>query len=207
MHIVLASGNSGKAAEIKELLHTLDADIQVLSLRDFPDLGPLHEPGATFYDNALHKAQQVCAHSGRIALADDSGLEVDALNGQPGVFSARYSGEGATDEANNHKLLQALQGVPCPGRGARFRCVLVASAPNGELLSVHGTWEGSIATRPEGSEGFGYDPVFVDQETGKTAARMSRGEKSARSHRGQALRQLLQFWPEFVQRAAKTKTS
>ncbi len=201
MHIVLATSNKGKIKEFKDLLQSKDPGLHVLGLNDFPDLGPLQEPGQTFYTNALAKAQAVCDHTGLIALADDSGLEVDALNGAPGVYSARYSGENATDEDNNAKLLQALNGVPPEERRARFKCVLIACTPGGEHITAQGTWEGRIAEHPRGRHGFGYDPVFVDLDSGRTAAEMEREEKSARSHRGRALRELIRLWPDF---AAKT---
>ncbi len=201
MHIVLASANKGKIAEIKDLLRELDSGLQVSGLGDFPDIGLIPEPGETFEANALYKAQYVCQRTRLVSLADDSGLEVDALNGAPGVYSARYSGEQATDETNNAKLLKALAGVKDEDRRAKFRCVLAAVAPNGEQLILDGTWEGWIATSPRGEQGFGYDPVFIDQESGRTAAEMSRAEKSSRSHRGQALRKLIRLWPEFAARA------
>ncbi len=203
MHIVLASANTGKVAEITDLLRELDAGLQVFGLGDFPDIGPIPEPGETFEANALYKARYVCQRTGLVSLADDSGLEVDVLNGAPGVYSARYSGEQATDETNNAKLLKAMAGVKDEDRRARFCCVLAAVAPNGEQLVLHGTWEGQIATSPRGEQGFGYDPVFIDKKSGRTAAEMSREEKSSRSHRGQALRKLIQQWPEFAARAGR----
>jgi len=203
MHVVLASSNTGKIAEIKDLLREFDAGLQVSGLADFPHIGPVPEPGETFEANALYKAQYVCQRTGLVSLADDSGLEVDALNGAPGVYSARYSGEQATDEANNAKLLKALAGVNDEDRRARFCCVLAAVAPNGEQLLLDGTWEGWIATSPRGGRGFGYDPIFIDKESGRTAAEMSREAKSSRSHRGQALRKLIRLWPEFASRAAR----
>ena len=203
MHIVLASANKGKIAEIRELLLTLDPDLHVLGLDDYPSIGPVPEPGQTFEANALYKAGYVCQRTGCIALADDSGLEVDALNGAPGVYSARYSGEKATDKENNAKLLKAMAHLKGKDRRARFSCVLAACAPNGEQLVVDGSWEGRIATSPQGGKGFGYDPLFIDLSSKRTAAEMTREEKSSRSHRGQALRKLVQMWPEFVARAVR----
>ena len=201
MHIVLASANKGKIVEIKDLLANLDPELHVLGLDDYPSIGPVPEPGQTFEANALYKARYVCERTGCIALADDSGLEVEALNGAPGVYSARYSGEKATDNENNAKLLKAMAHLRGKDRQARFRCVLAACAPNGEQLVVDGSWEGRIATAPQGVQGFGYDPLFIDLPSRRTAAEMTREEKSSRSHRGQALRKLVQMWPEFVARA------
>ncbi|WP_208596278.1 RdgB/HAM1 family non-canonical purine NTP pyrophosphatase [Desulfovermiculus halophilus] len=204
MRIVLASANTGKIGEIKELLRELDPELKVCGKDDYPELGSIPEPGRTFADNALYKARYVCRHTRLVALADDSGLEVEALNGAPGVYSARYSGEGATDDKNNAKLLQALSGHQ--NRRARFCCVLAACAPNGAELTVTGIWEGRIAETPRGEQGFGYDPIFVDLESKRTAAEMSREEKSSRSHRGHALRELVRLWPEFIARAGHTQT-
>jgi XTP/dITP diphosphohydrolase len=181
----------------------LDPDLQISGMNEFPDLGPIPEPGETFEDNALYKARFVCRHTRQIALADDSGLEVDALGGAPGIYSARFSGEQASDAANNAKLVQAMAEFKGEHRRARFRCVLAACAPNGAELTVEGSWEGLIADTPRGEQGFGYDPLFIDLETGRAAAEMSREEKSSRSHRGQALRKLVQLWPQFTARTQK----
>jgi XTP/dITP diphosphohydrolase len=201
MRIVLATKNKGKIGEIRDLLQDLDPDLQVFGMKEFSDLGPIPEPGKTFEDNALYKARFVCRHTRLIALADDSGLEVDALDGAPGIYSARFNGEQASDADNNAKLLQAMTGFKGEHRRARFRCVLAAYAPNGAELTVEGSWEGLIAETPRGEQGFGYDPLFIDLETGRTAAEMSREEKSSTSHRGQALRKLVQLWPQFTTRA------
>jgi XTP/dITP diphosphohydrolase len=203
MRIVLATGNKGKIKEIRDLLQDLDPDLQVSGMNEFSNLGPIPEPGETFQDNALYKARFVCRHSRLVSLADDSGLEVDALDGAPGIYSARFSGEKATDSDNNAKLLKAMAEFTGEHRRARFRCVLAACAPNGAELTVEGSWEGLIADTPRGEQGFGYDPLFIDLETGRTAAEMSRAEKSRRSHRGQALRKLVQLWPQFTARAQK----
>lgn len=156
------------------------------------NLDPAEETGATFEENALIKARAAAAQCGLPALSDDSGLEVDALNGAPGVFSARYAGRNADSSANIHKLLGELGGVAPPHRSARFRCVLTLVMPDEEHapLIAHGVWEGSIAQRPQGSGGFGYDPVFLDRDSGQCAALMSRGEKGCISHRGAAARKL-----------------
>jgi len=192
--VVLATRNEGKIAELRALLK--DYGLNVLGLGDFPGLGEIEETGTTFLENARLKAVAVAEATGLPALADDSGLEVDALDGAPGVYSARYSPEG-TDEANWKKLLRELDGVPEEKRTARFRCVMVAHAPSGAEITAEGAWEGRISAAPEGDGGFGYDPVFFDPELGRTAATLSREDKNARSHRGKALTALLARWPEF----------
>ncbi|MFW5722734.1 MAG: XTP/dITP diphosphatase [Desulfohalobiaceae bacterium] len=198
--IVLATRNKGKIAEIEAVLGLLQPGLTVLGLEDFPAIGDIPEHGTTFEANAVEKARVVTQHTGLVSLADDSGLEVDALDGAPGVYSARFSGPGATDEANNQKLLRKLAGLPPVQRSARFRCVLAALAPGGELLLARGAWEGRIAKEPRGEGGFGYDPLFVDPELEVTAAQMSPEQKNARSHRGKALRSLAQQWPEYCKK-------
>jgi XTP/dITP diphosphohydrolase len=198
--IVLATGNPGK---IKELAHMLQGfSLEVKGLKDFPDIGPIEETGETFAENARIKAETVSRELGVAAVADDSGLVVDALGGAPGVRSARYAGENASDEANNAKLLAALEGVPPERRAARFVCCMAAVAPNGAILEAEGRWEGRIAEAPAGEQGFGYDPLFIDPEAGETSAQLKPEEKNRRSHRGKALRKLLERWPEFWERAA-----
>lgn len=197
--VVLATRNKGKIAELSAMLEGFH--LEVRGLDDFPEIGEIEETGTTFEANALIKAQAVAEATGLVAVADDSGLEVDALDGAPGVYSARYSGENATDATNNAKLLDALADVDDEARSARFRCVMLACAPNGEQLVASGAWEGSIARAPKGDQGFGYDPLFVDSESGRHSAELSREEKNARSHRGRALRELLSHWTEFWARA------
>lgn len=197
--IVLATRNKGKIAELSAMLESFG--LEVKGLADFPDIGEIMEDGETFHENSLKKAREVAGQTGLVAVADDSGLEVDALGGAPGVYSARYAGEDADDEANNQKLLEALGGIPDGKRSARFKCVMTACAPNGETLTAEGAWEGRITKAPKGDQGFGYDPVFFDPEAGKTAAQMDRESKNARSHRGEALRKLIAGWPEFWRRA------
>jgi XTP/dITP diphosphohydrolase len=187
--IVLATGNRGKAREIGAMLGP-DWDVLLQS-----DLGvkPVAETGETFADNALLKARHAAAATGLPALADDSGLEVDALGGAPGVRSARFAGEDASDADNVSLLLAELARLPAPGgRRARFRCVLafVRSGDDPEPLFAGGTWEGRIATAPRGDGGFGYDPVFEDGASGLTAAELPADRKNELSHRGQALRLL-----------------
>ena len=196
--IVLATRNKGKIREFAELLAPFG--LTVLSLDDFPHLPEIEETGKTFADNALLKACGVSTATGLVAVADDSGLEVDALGKAPGVYSARYSerpGLPATDERNLEKLLADLADVPAGRRTGRFRCCMAACTPAGERLLAEGAWEGVVAASPAGSNGFGYDPVFFDQERGCTAAQMSREEKNARSHRAKAVAALLSKWPAF----------
>jgi XTP/dITP diphosphohydrolase len=169
----------------------------VRGLDAYPEIGDIPETGETFEDNALIKARAVSEATGLIAVADDSGVVVDALGGAPGVYSARYSGQGATDERNNAKLLGELDGVDEPARTARFVSVVAAWAPDGRSLTARGEWEGRVLAAPRGAGGFGYDPLFFDPEVGLTAAEMTRQAKNGRSHRGKALRKLLALWPEF----------
>ncbi|MBU1041077.1 MAG: XTP/dITP diphosphatase [Proteobacteria bacterium] len=197
--VVLATRNKGKIAELEALL--AGYGLHVLGLGAFPDLGEIEETGTTFAENARLKARTVAQATGLVALADDSGLAVDALSGAPGVYSARYSGENATDATNNTKLLDALKDVPEPQRGCRFVSVVAAIAPNGAEIMAEGRWEGRVLTSPRGQGGFGYDPLFLDPELGRAAAELTPAEKNARSHRGQALRALLQDWPAFWARA------
>lgn len=163
-----------------------DLPVEVLSLRDFPDAPEVEEDGATFRENALKKAGVISRHTGQNVLADDSGLEVDALGGEPGIHSARYSGPAATDESNNLKLLSNLRDVPEEKRGARFRCVLALCRPDGHGELFEGTWRGEILFEPRGSMGFGYDPLFLDPQQGLTAAELPPEVKNRISHRGQA---------------------
>jgi XTP/dITP diphosphohydrolase len=191
--VVLASGNAGKLRELAALLAPLD-----LTLVPQGEFGvrAVAETGTTFLANALLKARHAAAATGLAALADDSGLEVDALNGRPGVWSARFAREGASDAENLEHLLSELKGVPEGRRHARYQCVivLVRSASDPQPLVAHGAWEGHITSAPSGSGGFGYDPVFVPAGKAgdaRTAAQLTPAEKNAVSHRGQALRALL----------------
>ena len=199
--VVLATSNKGKLVEFKQLL--VDFDLNVKSLADFPEIGDIPETGDTFYENSLIKAKAVAEITGLVAVADDSGISVDYLDGAPGVYSARYSGEGANSEKNNAKLLKALEGVPAEKRTARYHCTMVAYAPNGETISADGKWEGIIAEDLRGDGGFGYDPLFIDPESGLRGAELTKDQKNARSHRGLALRALLEQWPDFWSKACK----
>lgn len=202
--VVLATRNKGKVREMEEPLRAFG--LRVVGLDAFPDLPEVEETGATFEENALLKARDVARRTGLLAIADDSGLEVDALDGAPGVHSARYSDDmpnlpgESKDERNIMKLLAALSSARLWQRSARFRTVIAACTPEGDTLVAPGAWEGSIACSPRGKNGFGYDPVFLDPELGRTAAELGAEEKMARSHRGNALRELLRLWPAFWER-------
>ena len=203
--IVLATKNKGKVAELAALLQ--DFHLKVRDLSEFPRIGDIPETGSTFAENALIKARTVAQATGLIALADDSGLVVDALGGAPGVYSARYAGPEepgeSQDDRNNRKLLDALASVPDDRRAARFVSVIAAAAPGGQTLTFEGVWEGRVARAPRGENGFGYDPLFIDPESGLTAAEMSRAVKNARSHRAKALVRLLEAWPKFWSNASR----
>jgi XTP/dITP diphosphohydrolase len=196
LKIVIATSNQNKLRELKELLKSFD--VQLLSLTDFPDCSPVVEDGESFAENALKKAQTICAHTGLLTIADDSGLEVDCLEGRPGIFSARYAGEGADDRKNYEKLQKEIEGVAPEQRGARFRCVLAIAAPSGRQRIVEGEYRGFIITKPRGENGFGYDPVFLDTISGLTFAEMKPDQKNQISHRARALHELVKILPEFL---------
>lgn len=189
--VVLASNNPGKVREIGELLK--DSDITVVAQSEF-NVPEVEETGLTFVENAILKARNACEHAGLPAIADDSGLEVDALRGAPGIYSARYAGKGASDEANLQKLLADIKDVPEASRAARFQCVMVymEHALDPTPLICQGTWEGRIQREPTGDNGFGYDPVFFVPEYGITSAQMAPEQKNRLSHRGQALSALVE---------------
>jgi len=189
---VLATGNRGKLAELRALLADAELDLELVPQAEL-GIAPAAEEGVTFVENALAKARHAARASGLPAIADDSGLIVDALGGEPGVRSARYAGEAADDRENVAKLLDALRSVPDGERGARFYCVLVAldSADDPAPVIAGGEWQGRIAAQPRGSSGFGYDPIFVDPTTGQTAAELGPAAKNRVSHRGRALAALV----------------
>ena len=188
--IVLASSNAGKVREFNQLLGGLQLEVVPQSRFNVADA---EETGLTFVENAILKARNAAQHAHRPALADDSGLEVDALDGAPGIYSARYAGPGAGDRANLEKLLAMLAGVPEAQRSARFQCVLVymRHALDPTPLICQGTWEGRILTEARGSGGFGYDPVFFVPSHGCSSAELPAEVKNTLSHRGQALQKLL----------------
>jgi XTP/dITP diphosphohydrolase len=196
--IVLASRNAGKIRELAVLLEPFG--VTVKGLGEYPEIGEIEETGSTFAENALLKAATVSNLTGCVAVADDSGLEVDHLGGEPGIYSARYSekpGSLATDERNTQKVLDAMRMVPEKDRVCRFISVIAAAAPNKLHILAEGKWEGVLAFEPKGTNGFGYDPVFFDPDLGKTAAEMAPEEKNARSHRALACKKLLELWPSF----------
>lgn len=187
--LVLASGNPGKLREIAALLDDLGYRLRAQS--EF-GVSEVAETGTTFVENAIIKARHAAHETGLPALADDSGIEVDALDGAPGVYSARFSGPGASDDSNNALLVEKLRDVPADERGARYRAVIVLMRHAGDPspLICEGSWEGLIRLQPAGAGGFGYDPYFYLPELGCTSAELSAAEKNRRSHRGQALAEL-----------------
>jgi XTP/dITP diphosphohydrolase len=190
MRVVLASSNKGKLRELSALLAPLGYDVVTQNTLGI-DTPP--ETGDTFAANALLKARHAAAASNLPALADDSGIEVDALNGRPGIYSARYAGEGATDADNLLKMLAEMHGVPESKRTARYQCVIafVSTAGDSNPILAKGTWEGTLISHPRGLGGFGYDPIFIPSGFDRTAAELDPEEKNSLSHRGQALRALI----------------
>lgn len=188
--VVLASNNPGKLRELAHLLSGLRLDIIPQAQLGVSEA---EETGLTFVENAIIKARHAAKTTGLPAIADDSGIEVDALNGIPGIYSARYAGQGATDEANNRKLLQALDGVPDEKRSARYQCLIVymRHALDPTPMICGGSWEGRILTAPRGAGGFGYDPIFFVPTHQCSASELDAVEKNRISHRGLALRELL----------------
>ena len=189
--MLIATTNRAKFAEVQAYL--ADFPVILRSLESMNDQPTVVEDGATFEENAFKKARTLAQYSGCLTLADDSGLEVDALHGAPGIYSARYSGEESNDEKNNEKLLLELQGIPDPQRTARFVCALALCAPDsfgGKEWLVRESCEGRITLAPRGTQGFGYDPVFFFPAYGKTFGEIDRKTKAAVSHRGKALRKL-----------------
>jgi XTP/dITP diphosphohydrolase len=189
--LVLATRNENKVYEIKQIL--ADLPVEFLSLADFPDVPMLDEDGETFEENAIKKALHVWQHTGLGSIADDSGLEVDALGGEPGVRSARFAGEPVSYEANNKKLLSMLEGVPEEKRTARFVCVAVLVSPKGKMVLQRGELQGVIASQSRGAYGFGYDPVFYLRRRKRTIAELDPGTKNEISHRANAFTALKPF--------------
>lgn len=184
--VVLASGNRGKLKEFGEILQPMGMEIVAQGELGVADAD---ETGLTFFENAILKARNACEHTGFAAISDDSGLEVDYLDGAPGIYSARYAGPGADDATNVEKLLDALKGVPAAERTARFRCVLVCMRHKLDPtpLICMGSWEGLILDAPRGEHGFGYDPIFWSPEFEKASAELTPVEKKSVSHRGKAV--------------------
>ena len=183
--IIFATGNADKMKEIREILADLDAE--VLSMKEAGVQADIVEDGKTFEENAVIKATAICRLTGEIVLADDSGLEIDYLNKEPGIYSARYMGENTDYHIKNGNLIERLSGVPDEKRTARFVCAIAAAFPDGSVKTVRGTMEGRIGYEEKGENGFGYDPIFFLPEYGCTSAELSMEEKNKISHRGKAL--------------------
>lgn len=183
--MIFATGNMGKMKEIKAILG--DIGEEILSMKEAGIDMDIVEDGSTFEENAIIKAKAVMERTGKLALADDSGLEIDALNKEPGIYSARYMGEDTPYEIKNRNLIERMKGVKGKDRSARFVCVIAAAFPDGEIITTRGTIEGVIAEEPAGENGFGYDPIVYVPEYGMTTGQMDPDAKNAISHRGKAL--------------------
>lgn len=186
--LVIATGNRGKLREIRSLLKGLP--FKVTSLADYPDYPEIVEDGDTFAENALIKARMISAFTGKLTLGEDSGLEVDALNGAPGIFSARFSGDDATNERNNVKLIESLKGVVHEKRTARYQCCVAVVDQGKEIAVIQNSCEGIIAEEARGTNGFGYDPYFLIEEQGKTFGELDPSIKAEMSHRAKVLKEL-----------------
>lgn len=195
--IVIATGNVGKAKEFAALFE--QDGYQVKTLKDYPDLPDVEETGSTFEENARLKAETIANLLQQPVLADDSGLVVDALDGMPGIYSARFAGERKSDAANNAKLMSELSETPDAQRTAHFHCTLVFAAPKKESLVVEADWSGIVGKIPRGDNGFGYDPLFYLPELGRTAAQLTSEEKNRLSHRGQAVQKLQKVWRQWLE--------
>lgn len=186
--MIFATGNENKMVEIREILG--DLPLEILSMKQVGIRADIEENGTSFEENALIKAREVCRLAGEMVLADDSGLEIDYLNGEPGIYSARYMGENTSYRVKNKNLMERLEGVPDEKRTARFVCAIAAVFPDGKELVVRGTVEGIIGYEERGENGFGYDPIFYLPERGLTTAELPPEEKNSISHRGNALRKM-----------------
>lgn len=186
--LIFATGNEHKMVEIREILGELP--VEILSMKDIGIKADIVENGNTFEENALIKAKEVCKLAGEMVLADDSGLEIDYLNGEPGIYSARYMGEDTSYRIKNQNLIDRLEGVPDEKRTARFVCAIAAAFPDGRSFVVRGTIEGIIGYEERGANGFGYDPIFYLPERGVSTAEIPPEEKNSISHRGNALRKM-----------------
>jgi XTP/dITP diphosphohydrolase len=200
-HLLLATRNPGKLAELQRLLESAVPGVAVVGLRDVPEYPEAPENGATFAENALLKAREAVRYTGLPAVADDSGLTVDALNGMPGVLSARWSGRHGDDAANTALLLGQLADVPDERRGGAFVCAAAIVTPDGAERVLERSWRGQVVREPRGTNGFGYDPVFLPDGLERTAAELTAAEKDARSHRGQAFAALVPLVAELLGRS------
>jgi XTP/dITP diphosphohydrolase len=203
LKVVLATRNEGKVREIADIL--APHGFEVVSLREFPELGEITEDGATFRENAMIKAAAVSGHTGLLALADDSGLEVDALDGAPGIYSSRFAGEEKDDQANNRKLLELLSDIPAERRTARFQCVVAIAEPDGWVHIAEGSCEGVIAKKPRGQRGFGYDPLFYVPAYDRTFAELDPSIKNKISHRAKALEGAVDILSDLKKMAARSE--
>ncbi|OIP28889.1 MAG: non-canonical purine NTP pyrophosphatase [Deltaproteobacteria bacterium CG12_big_fil_rev_8_21_14_0_65_43_10] len=196
MEIVIATRNEGKLQEIKELIKGLQ--VEVLSLKDIPEVPVVREGGSSFRENALMKAEVIASFTKKVSIADDSGLAVDFLKGEPGVYSARFAGEDANDGENNKELLRRLEGVPISKRGATFRCVIAVVTPEGKKDIAEGECRGIIQFEEKGEFGFGYDPLFFVPEYRRTFAELSPEIKNKISHRAKAMEKLRVVLKEYL---------
>ena len=197
MEVLVATRNQGKVREIRKALHGLG--LRIRSLSDFKNVPGVEEDGKSFTENALKKARFYSKAYGELTISDDSGLEVNVLKGAPGIYSARFSGDEASDQENNRKLLHLMEGVPASKRGARFRCSIAIVSPKGGEAVVEGKCSGRIGLKEVGKKGFGYDPLFVFPRLGKTMAQLTLEEKNKVSHRGIALRKLRKIIHNFTE--------
>ena len=188
--LIFATGNQGKVNEFKQML---GEEFEILSMKDLDVDVDIVEDGSTFEENAIIKAKTVAEATGQMVLADDSGFEVDALGGEPGIYSSRYLGEDTPYSVKNAEILKRCEGVPDEERGARFVCVIACAGPDGSVETVRGVIEGKLAYEPKGENGFGYDPIFFYPERGMTTGEMEPEEKNAISHRGQAVRKMVEL--------------
>jgi XTP/dITP diphosphohydrolase len=188
LEVVVATRNKGKIREIREALKGMG--LRIYALSDFPDVPEIEEDGKSFTENALKKARFYSKYFGKLTLADDSGLEVDGLKRLPGIYSARYAGQGASSQKNNQKLLKEMKEISLSKRGARFKCIMALVSPDGREAMAEGFCMGRIGFRERGKRGFGYDPLFILPKYGKTMAELSLEEKNKISHRGKALRKI-----------------
>lgn len=183
--LLLGTRNKNKTSELTDMLR--DLPVKIVTLLDYPEIGPILEDGKTYHENASKKALTLARHTGVVTLADDSGLEVDALGGRPGIHSSRFAGDNATDEQNIDKLLILMAGIDREKRGARFVCVIALARPSGEVELMEGELRGEIGFHKMGDLGFGYDPVFIVPDLGKSLAQIGFEEKNRISHRGRAM--------------------
>lgn len=189
--VIIATKNKGKAQEFEKLFSPYD--IKVLTLLDFPDIPDIDETGETFEENAILKAEAISKQFQTMVISDDSGLVVDALNGRPGIYSARFAGEDKDDEANIRKVLFEMENIPTEERTARFYCAIALAIPNEKTITVSGSCEGEILREKRGSNGFGYDPIFLIKNRGLTMAEITPEEKNQISHRSNAIKKLFQL--------------